>query len=82
MKRFHFYDHFEGEERIRKPQSKLLLATYYTLHEYKAGSHTTLQGLSLPIHIHSIYTFKSSHLQNPAKNIWSHSMSQKYASKR
>lgn len=77
MKIFYFSEHIEGEERIEKPNSKLLLATYYTLNEYKVGSHTTLQRLSLPFHMHSIYTFESSHIQNTSKKIWSHSMSQK-----
>lgn len=69
-------------KELEKPHSKLLLDTYYILNEHKAGRHTTLQRLSLPFHIHSIYTFESSHLQNPSKKIWSHSMSQKCVSKK
>lgn len=69
-------------KELEKPHSKLLLAAYYIHNEYKAGSHITLQRLSLPFHIHSIYAFESSHLQSPSMKIWSHSMSQKYVSKR
>lgn len=72
----------EVRKEFEKPNSKLRLATYYILNEYKAGSHTTLQRLSLLFHIHSIYTFESSHIQNPSRKIWSHSMSQKCVSKK